>query len=47
MRKYLKDCEFMKSLIDDLVVMCDEIVDATQSSILLMEYITTSFLLSY
>lgn len=34
MRGYLKDCEFMKSLVDDLVVMCDGIVDETQSSII-------------
>ena len=25
--KYLKDCECMKSLVDDLVVKCDEVED--------------------
>lgn len=34
MGQYLKDCEFIKSLVDDLVVMCDGIVDETQSSII-------------
>ena len=30
--KYLKDCECMKSLVDDPIVTCDEIVDTPESA---------------
>ena len=32
--EYLKDCEFMKSLADDLVVSCDEIVDTPETALI-------------
>lgn len=32
--EYLKDCEFMKSLADDIVVKCDENVDTQQSTVI-------------
>ena len=30
--EYLKDCECMKSIVDDILVTCDEIVDTPKST---------------
>ena len=32
--EYLKDCECMKNLVDDLVVTCDEIEDTPESAVI-------------